>query len=471
MNSNGSGENGISDGGHFVYGMFWRALRILSRARKSETTKNLLYAQTSLLYINSRPVALHKHTVIDTLRFLDILLCVQHAMSDSDSTWPATDDFGSRFLEIDEYECPQYNQLPRLPRQRAFSKQAADTDAVPVRRNEARRTRGVRVRSYLAMEEGRDESDVDEVDCISLPGPRSRRTSAHSRAKSDQKSEEVEDDDPQISSFQKPRLLTARQLSLQRHRAATVDTVTHSGTESDLLTLESLEAPRRITSPTPEQLDARQRNIARRRESAKHRAELQKRQTVERLLKVNADSEGFMKRTRGRGARGGSRGFSHSASVTSLLSASSNVSGTCDESESSTAAITARVDEDDEDSGQDTATEASDLDLIARISLAKQHGLGDSLMDPSRDHIRCISSLRLSPSNRVCFPPNIDAALSLSTSKEPPPVPPIRLCGLGCGRPRRYTCSTTGVPLCSLACYRQNIVNVVKQNNMALVSR
>ncbi|OON19663.1 HIT zinc finger, partial [Opisthorchis viverrini] len=396
---------------------------------------------------------------------------------DSDSTWPATDDFGSRFLEIDEYECSQYNQVPRLPRQRAFSKQAADADAVPVKRNEARRTRGVRVRSYLAMEEGRDESDVDEVGGVSLPGLRSRRTSGYSRTKLDQNSEEVEDDDPEISSFQKPRLLTARQLSLQRHRAATVDTVTHSGIkqhsgpESDLLTLESLEAPRRITSPTPEQLDARQRNIARRRESAKHRAELQKRQTVERLLKVNADSEGFMKRSRGRGARGGTRGFSHSASATSLLSVSSNMSGIYDESESSTAAITARVDEDDEDSGQDTATEALDLDLIARISLAKQHGLSDSLMDPSRDHIRCISSIRLSPSNRVCFPPNIDAALSMSTSKEPPPVPPTRLCGLGCGRPRRYTCSTTGVPLCSLACYRQNIVNVAKQNNTALVSR
>ncbi len=45
---------------------------------------------------------------------------------------------------------------------------------------------------------------------------------------------------------------------------------------------------------------------------------------------------------------------------------------------------------------------------------------------------------------------------ALSPKKVPPPAEK-RLCGReGCAKPRSYTCSKTGIPLCSLECYKKN---------------
>lgn len=55
----------------------------------------------------------------------------------------------------------------------------------------------------------------------------------------------------------------------------------------------------------------------------------------------------------------------------------------------------------------------------------------------------------------VSFPAG--AALPLLPSAAPP-VPPAALCGVsGCANRRRYCCSRTGLPLCSLACYKRNL--------------
>ncbi|CAN0099198.1 unnamed protein product [Bubo scandiacus] len=56
----------------------------------------------------------------------------------------------------------------------------------------------------------------------------------------------------------------------------------------------------------------------------------------------------------------------------------------------------------------------------------------------------------------VSFP--VGMALPLLPRPGPPPCPPPVLCGVaGCSNHKRYCCSRTGLPLCSLACYRRNL--------------
>lgn len=55
----------------------------------------------------------------------------------------------------------------------------------------------------------------------------------------------------------------------------------------------------------------------------------------------------------------------------------------------------------------------------------------------------------------VSFP----AGMALPLLPTPAPaVPPPALCGVsGCSNHKRYSCSRTGLPLCSLACYKKNL--------------
>ncbi|ERL85059.1 INO80 complex subunit B [Dendroctonus ponderosae] len=57
-------------------------------------------------------------------------------------------------------------------------------------------------------------------------------------------------------------------------------------------------------------------------------------------------------------------------------------------------------------------------------------------------------------STLLVFPEGID--YPLKTGKAPTAVEPI-LCRMGCGNAKKYSCSRTGVPLCSLDCYKKNI--------------
>lgn len=55
----------------------------------------------------------------------------------------------------------------------------------------------------------------------------------------------------------------------------------------------------------------------------------------------------------------------------------------------------------------------------------------------------------------VSFPTNYEMGIK-PTLLQPPP--PIVLCGApGCGNPKKYSCSKTNIPLCSLQCYKNNI--------------
>lgn len=54
----------------------------------------------------------------------------------------------------------------------------------------------------------------------------------------------------------------------------------------------------------------------------------------------------------------------------------------------------------------------------------------------------------------ISFPENYEYPLKPRKAPDPPKK---NFCGLGCGSLKRYSCSQTGMPLCSLSCYRRNI--------------
>ncbi|CAH1153929.1 unnamed protein product [Phaedon cochleariae] len=58
----------------------------------------------------------------------------------------------------------------------------------------------------------------------------------------------------------------------------------------------------------------------------------------------------------------------------------------------------------------------------------------------------------------MSFPDGIDFPLKALKAPEPSKV--IH-CGMGCGNLKKYSCSQTGVPLCSLTCYRNNISKII----------
>ncbi|CAH8492778.1 unnamed protein product [Dicrocoelium dendriticum] len=387
-------------------------------------------------------------------------------MSDSDSTWPATDDFGSRFLEIDEYAIEALETETLLGRDDATEPNYGfpETSASLEPNSGVRTNRGLRLRSLIELE---NEYEEDDCTVSALYHARPKRTRVYrppvskiSNARSDS------DEESSFKRFHSLKATTARQRSLQMQRIASQPSehnhLNPAETDPAFLSLESLEPSKPSSVPTPEQLAARQLSITRRRESAKRKVELQKRQTVERLLKINADSDNFSRRGRGRGR--GARNISHSVPAPSVLSPIVDALICADECDNST--NVSRI-EDDETSEPDLDTSGADATLNTRTALAEQHGLSGSSMDPPFECIRLISSSRLSPTNRVCFPTsllssgsNVSSDLSwILTPKPPPIVPEAQPCAAGCGRTRRYKCSKTGVPLCSLACYKQNLAN------------
>ena len=54
------------------------------------------------------------------------------------------------------------------------------------------------------------------------------------------------------------------------------------------------------------------------------------------------------------------------------------------------------------------------------------------------------------------FPISLEFPVKRTKVREP--VPPT-YCSMGCGNLKKYNCSQTGVPLCSLECYKKNIAD------------
>ncbi|XP_060812133.1 INO80 complex subunit B isoform X1 [Bombus pascuorum] len=74
---------------------------------------------------------------------------------------------------------------------------------------------------------------------------------------------------------------------------------------------------------------------------------------------------------------------------------------------------------------------------------------------PCRRQVPLVTYRLTLEGSSISLPPGEDFPLQSTEQKEPP----IRaLCGVNqCKRPKKYSCSKTGVPLCSLECYKTNL--------------
>lgn len=68
----------------------------------------------------------------------------------------------------------------------------------------------------------------------------------------------------------------------------------------------------------------------------------------------------------------------------------------------------------------------------------------------------------------ICVPEGQQFPFPAQTTTMPKP---IVKCGVtGCGSPKKYSCSKTGVPLCSLQCYKKNLSSLNPQHTTLLVT-
>lgn len=74
---------------------------------------------------------------------------------------------------------------------------------------------------------------------------------------------------------------------------------------------------------------------------------------------------------------------------------------------------------------------------------------------PSRRQVPLVSYRITAEGSSISLPPGEDFPLRPMKQKEQPTV---ILCGVNhCNNPKKYSCSKTGVPLCSLECYKMNL--------------
>lgn len=61
-------------------------------------------------------------------------------------------------------------------------------------------------------------------------------------------------------------------------------------------------------------------------------------------------------------------------------------------------------------------------------------------------------------STTLQYPPDVEFPLKPSKIAEPPKP---KYCAMKCGNLKKYSCSKTGTPLCSIECYKKNISRTI----------
>ncbi|CAH8862602.1 unnamed protein product [Trichobilharzia szidati] len=358
-------------------------------------------------------------------------------MSDSDSTFVAADDFGSRFLEFDEYTYEKPDDIendgfaPFLP---YFHPQVLHKSPSPD--NQSIRLSKRRKRRAIKTGNRGDEFIATE-----------------NVMKSDSSSSEDEDDDDSAeeeelysSRYYLKQPLTARQISLHSQKytdSASVKTLNQSD--------ESLNPVKSSTTDlTQEQIAARQKKIDQRKETAKLKVETEKRQLVERLLKIS--SNGVSGRGRGRGRR------IQTNDSPSREDHDDNVLASQQQSDNEVYAESAEINSTEGITPPPPPPVAEDKSECISVP----DGGGLHLQPSNPNYIRFISSSRLSESTVICLPATheyLHANFNKPTTNE---TPKLRMCDMGCGCVRRYECPKTGRSLCSLSCYKANLAQIQK---------
>lgn len=67
----------------------------------------------------------------------------------------------------------------------------------------------------------------------------------------------------------------------------------------------------------------------------------------------------------------------------------------------------------------------------------------------------------------MLFPEGFDYPLQCTKVVK---FPEKQYCGMDCGNLKKYSCSKTGVPLCSLSCYKKNVTGVMNGNSNSTYS-
>lgn len=92
------------------------------------------------------------------------------------------------------------------------------------------------------------------------------------------------------------------------------------------------------------------------------------------------------------------------------------------------------------------------MDRILKKQESKQQK--NNNFRPNRNVTPLMTLKRTNEMTTLSFHPDIVCPIEAKVAPEPPkPV----LCAMECGNRKRYSCSKTGVPLCSLQCYKKNI--------------
>ncbi|XP_034935561.1 INO80 complex subunit B [Chelonus insularis] len=78
---------------------------------------------------------------------------------------------------------------------------------------------------------------------------------------------------------------------------------------------------------------------------------------------------------------------------------------------------------------------------------------------PSKRQVPLMTYTLTVDGSSISLPPGMDFPLSASKAKE---TPGIKFCGVqNCPNPKKYACSRTGIPLCSLECYKANLAAIL----------
>ncbi|KAL3308797.1 hypothetical protein Ciccas_012668 [Cichlidogyrus casuarinus] len=284
-----------------------------------------------------------------------------------------------------------------------------------------------------------DESDAESADTIPAddkkveqPENVEKKETKISNVKStvEAKNEKAEDEysdifssDEEISST--PKFLTARQLSMQGKKSSKDNQ--DWGAESKPSKNQKKDEKVNWTS---EQLLAHVEKTEKRKELARSKVEQEKRQVVERLLKVNTESSSVGQRPRGLNKK---VKFGYASD-----NSDSNSDSECQSPSSK----------------QEAALKSR------RKEAAKRHGLSLKASDPLPGYLRTISSQKL-PTSVVTFSPTDASQLLKPPTMNNSLHSRVTTCQIkGCKNKRAYSCSKTGLVLCSqLACYHKAVAS------------
>lgn len=79
---------------------------------------------------------------------------------------------------------------------------------------------------------------------------------------------------------------------------------------------------------------------------------------------------------------------------------------------------------------------------------------------PAKQQVPVVSYKNTMTGSFLSFPVNYTLPLEATTPIDPPK---IVLCGIsGCNNPKKYRCSKTNIPLCSLGCFKKNVESVTQ---------